>query len=280
MTTRDAVVLYQYTTETSVPAVGTGAPWPAGKLVVAPGNYFFDNNIAFDFTKEGCYAVWATDGTTYDAGNLIVFKTDVMLLMASLARVTGCGNADEGLTLAQQIDMARARAVWLRCGPTINLVKYWCGQFGIPCREVHFLTGNMPSTPGIDLTLDPHSGDVVDTGHVLIEVQVNGKWVLADVATDAAYKDAAGNWLSMGAVVAAGVANCTTVNLADPDFEQDNYSSAFSPGAYANITQPAREYRALAQGHLSDTGHPERGRQIYLLCAGRRHQHGGVGDFA
>jgi hypothetical protein len=143
--------------------------------------------------------------STYDAGNLIVFKTDVMLLMASLARVTGCGNADEALTIAQQIDMGRARAIWLRCGPTINLVKYWCGQFAIPCREVHFLTGNTPSTPGIDLTLDPHSGDVVDTGHVLIEVQVNGKWVLADVATDAAYKDAAGNWLSMGAVIAAGV---------------------------------------------------------------------------
>jgi hypothetical protein len=227
-------VLYRNTNLISVGSSPTGVAWPSGKLVIPPNSYLFDNGEYVNMTQEGYYTVFADNGATFDGGNLIVYQSDVMMLMASLARACGYGTSDEGLTTAQMVATARARALWLRCTPTINFVEYWCTQLGITWREVHFLTGNTTATPGLDTNLDPYN-DGLDVGHTLIEVQVNGQWVLADIATNAAYQDANGNWLSVAQVFAAGLANCVTINLADYDVEQQNYSGNFMPNTYANV---------------------------------------------
>jgi hypothetical protein len=229
------IVLYRGCVLSSVGAsTAPPLPWPAGKLIVPPGVYSFDNGENVDMTREGFYALWADNGATFDGGNLIVYQNDVLTLMSSLARVCGYGVSDEALTIPQQIAIARARVLWLRCGPTISFVEYWCLQFGIPFREVHFLTGNTLATPGLDPTLDPYN-DLIDNGHVLLEVRINNAWVLVDVATNAAFQDAAGNWLSAQQVIAAGLANCTTVSIADYDIEQQNWSGNFMPNTEANI---------------------------------------------
>lgn len=230
----DRVALYRMVALSAAPTVPIGSAWPSGKLVVSPGKYTFDNSVAFDCTQEGFYALWAADGSLFDGGNLIVYQSDVMMLMASLSRVCGYGTSDEAASITSQIATARARALWLRCGPTINFVEYWCKQFAIPFREVHFLTGNTIATPGLSTTFDPYD-DGVDVGHTLIEVMVNGKWVLVDIATNAAFQDASGNWLSVEQVIAAGVNNCVTVQLADYDIEQQAYSGGFMPNTYANV---------------------------------------------
>jgi hypothetical protein len=228
------VACYQNTNLISVGASTSGVAWPSGKLVVSPNNYLFDNGEYIDMTQEGFYAIWADNGATFDGGSLIVYQSDIMMLMASLARACGYGTSDESLTIAQQISAARVRALWLRCGPTISFVEYWCQQLGITYREVHCLTGNTLATPGLDPNLDPYD-DGIDVGHEMIEVLVAGQWVLVDVATNAAYKDATGAWLSTAAVFAAGVGNCVTVDLADYDIEQQNYSGNFMPNTYGNV---------------------------------------------
>lgn len=227
-------VLYQNTSLISIGGSPTGAAWPSGKLIVPPNSYLFDNGEYINMTREGFYAVWADNGATFDGGNVIVYQSDVMMLMASLSRVCGYGTSDESSTIAQQIATARARVLWLRCQPTINFVEYWCQQLGIAYREVHFLTGNTFATPGIDINLDPYD-DNLDVGHTLIEVKVAGQWVLVDVATNVAFQDGEGNWLSAGAVIASGADNCVTIQLADYDIEQQNWSGSFMPNTYANI---------------------------------------------
>ncbi|MGF6309479.1 hypothetical protein ABIB82_003923 [Bradyrhizobium sp. i1.8.4] len=228
------VALFQYMNRFSVGSKPRGSPWPSGQLVISPRAYLFDNGEYVDVTREGFYTLFTNSGTSFDAGNVIVYQSDVMLLMASLARACGYGISDESLTNVQRASVARARALWMRCGATVSFVEYWCQQLGITYRSVFFLTGNSASTPGIDVNLDVYD-DSFDVGHSLIEVSLGGQWVLVDVSTNVAFKDAAGNWLSLKSVVAAGMSNCVRVDLADYDIEQQNYSGNFMPGIYANI---------------------------------------------
>lgn len=258
----DRVCLYQKMAISSVPAVPSGVAWPSGKLVVPPGDYGYDYGQYFDCTKEGFYSFWSTNGASFDGGALIVYQSDVMTLMASLARACGYGVSDEGSSIAAQIATARQRALWLRCGPTISFVEYWCQQLGIPYREVHFLTGNTLATPGLDPTLDPYD-DNIDVGHELIEVKVNGNWVLVDVATNAAYQDSSGNWLSVSQVIASGVANCMTVALADPDYEQANWSPTYDPTTFANIRLRPQNIARWRQGIYQIPGFLDSDGNIY-----------------
>jgi len=86
--------LYQNTNLISIGSSPSGVAWPSGKLVVPPTSYLFDNGEYINMTQEGFYAVFTDNGSTFDGGSVIVFQSNVMLLMASLARACGCGTSD------------------------------------------------------------------------------------------------------------------------------------------------------------------------------------------
>jgi hypothetical protein len=118
------VVLYQNTNLISIQPAPAGTPsvaWPAGLLVIAPNNYQFDNGEVIPMLQEGFYALWADNGSSFDGGSVIVYQSNVMLLMASLPRACGYGTSDESLTTTQQIAVARVRPLWLRAVPACEL---------------------------------------------------------------------------------------------------------------------------------------------------------------
>jgi hypothetical protein len=261
MINADEAVRFQYMTEGSVAAVpyALAKPFPSGALLVAPGQYQYDNGIAFDLTEEGFYVLWSTAGSgsgqTYDGGMVIVENGDPMLLCASLARACGIGTQDEDLTFAQQVAQARTRAIFMRCGPTSTFAAQWFTSIGIPWREVHWLTALAAGAPGVDLNLDPYMTSPVDAGHICLEVQdlrnASGRWLFADINCDVAFQNPSGGWMSAAAIVAAGgptASGVKTIQIADTDIQQGVWTSSYNSTVYDNIKQRVGNATRWRQG--------------------------------
>lgn len=176
-----------------------------------PGIYVLD--------QQGIVGIMAADKTSpwgdyTNAGYRIVTKADgtmdTMVFMEAMSYISVFGERDESKSQATLLNTAKERPVEMRCGPTTAFVRGCAATVGIETRRVHFLNVTEPN--------------YFDDGHVACEAKINGIWKLFDVPTDAAFKDTAGNLLSLAEVISVGVLNTEVVSLAQSRCAASDYS--------------------------------------------------------
>lgn len=224
----------------------TGGGSLGSTLFITPRTFTYNTYAGpgiFNLADEGLYGVLAYDpaygtppGVYADGGYRIVTKSDgtmpLLPFMEAMAAICIYGNTDNGLSVSSMQGIAKSRKLEMQCGDTINFVLGCAAQVGITARMVRLLTADTPNN--------------ADDGHVLCEAQdVNGYWVLFDVAGDCCFQDGSGNFLSLAEVIDAGVANCTLVPLAESSAGNAPYSSSrMAARVYYEIALATPEKRA------------------------------------
>jgi len=200
-------------------ASGAGALGPS-LFTSAPGFTYnaYAGPAYFPLGQQGLVAFAAIDpvspyGAYNDGGYRVVTKPDgsmdVLPFMEAMASLCSYGTADEALTQAQLLDLAKYRPVEMRCGLTTAFVRGCAPGVGVSTRRVHMLNVTKPNG--------------FDDGHVALEAVVGGKWVLFDIPNDVAWTDEAGTLLSLADVVRASPANSTIRPLAQPRVGRSTY---------------------------------------------------------
>jgi hypothetical protein len=201
--------------EPIAPVAGPGVALGTG-LFVTPRTFnynTYEGPGAFQIATQGLHALLAHDAsppwvTPYaDGGHRIVTKADgtmdALPFFQAMAALTIYGAADEGLTHNQRTTTARSRPLVMRCGPVTEFVMTCAAAVGIQTRRVHMLNVT--------------ANNNFDDGHVACEAMIGGKWRLFDVPCDTAFAGPDGELLSLAEVIAAGVARCTPVKLAESE---------------------------------------------------------------
>jgi hypothetical protein len=124
------------------------------KLVIDPG-YYIVNGQPYDMTKEGVYR--------FDGQQRIVYKDSLETLMSSLAWIMRHGSTDNGLSPAKSVEVAKTRNLVRTCGYQSWTASYVLKSLGYTARPVALVNKD-------------YNGS-----HILVEVQVNGKWELWDL---------------------------------------------------------------------------------------------------
>lgn len=159
------------TNDFPVSVVGSGSAMPSG-MVWAPGNYLIDG-VYYDCTAPGLYEFW--NEATNVTRKRIVWGTDTHALMSAMSWVTCNGRGEENMAIGTKTFHAMTSHIRALCQRTCEWVKAMLDSPASlnQARIVRCLTSETPN-------------NLVD-GHVLIEVKVNGNWVLYDMAMGNTY---------------------------------------------------------------------------------------------
>jgi hypothetical protein len=130
-------------------------------LVIKPGTYSVDGQTYQ--LKEGLFRLFRPGRS---GEQRIVYQQDKKLLLESLTWIKSHGDINDDLFLEQLLSRAKTHKLVITCGTTSKLFKSILKDVGIESRIV--------ST----VTLEKLNG--YDNGHTMLEVNVDGKWVLYD----------------------------------------------------------------------------------------------------
>jgi len=208
------VIAKRFPGSIEVPTVSAAIPLP-GSLVIPPGVYTYGGET-LNMTVEGAYNLW---NVAVDRQNKIVYGSDIATLVTSLSWLTAIGTDDDGRTVADNINNATYFKPHLLCTPTVKLVREILTQQGVTSRIVHCLTGETPTN--------------YYDGHVMIEVMIDGLWVLFDPASG---HDFFGNSLHPAVPLLPGVLTRTTPKSIAPERIA---SSGFDPEVWVESTLTA-----------------------------------------
>jgi len=168
---------------------------------------------------QGLVGMMAADanspwGNYSNAGYRIFTKPDgtmdVLPFMEAMSALSVYGEADEGKTQAQLLEIAKTRPIETRCGFNTAFVRGCAPTVGITTRQVHLMNVTSPN----------YFAD----GHVLLEAKEDGKWKVFDTPNKLAFEDASGELLSLADVIQAGVENCTRRKLSQPRVGRTEYT--------------------------------------------------------
>lgn len=160
-----------------VPPQTQAAPVIPQPLLIPAGVYSL-NGLAYDMSAPGLYRL----GTFASAGHRIVYDLANPHAMAvACAGIVVHGTADEGLSDANRVNLARSGWLRMRCGHVDNFVRARLSQINAQSRSVSVLTMQEPTG--------------ADDGHVMTEVKVAGNWRLYDTSNDRAFKSPYGEYL-------------------------------------------------------------------------------------
>ena len=172
----------------------------------------------YDCQDQGLLALYAHDpnspwGFYQNGGYRIVTKSDGTMdaqpFYEAMAAICSFGTADEGLSHANRVAMAKARPLEMRCGHVTNFSRTLASQVGRTTRRVHLLNVT--------------NQNFFDDGHVAMEDQINGEWKYFDVPNDLIFKDAQGAQLSIADIIEAGVETCADALLAQHRVGRHDY---------------------------------------------------------
>lgn len=150
----------------------------APQLVFPPG-FYSHNGLVYDLTRPGHYVFL---NPMVNTTRMTVAAGDPVALLSAAAWLTTFGDNDErqaGESVAAFVSRVSAKArtskLKLLCGNTIEFtIGALLAGSGVSHRTVRFLTMEAPN-------------NYVD-GHIAVEVQIGGQWVLADVSLNAMFR--------------------------------------------------------------------------------------------
>jgi hypothetical protein len=143
------------------PASDPAEPLPE-TLVVAPGEYSVMGQ-EYSLHAEGLYRFLHP---MVENRQCIVFEKDVIALMSAVGWLATHGYRDNGKSFEEVEEIARRGKIVLTCGDCSRFATQLLGALKIPIRTVQVRT------------LQECNG--YNDGHVLTEVQLEGKWVVYD----------------------------------------------------------------------------------------------------
>lgn len=139
-------------------------------LIIKPGNYrVFETT--YEVQKEGLYRFLLPSKTNEQR---IVFSSDIPALMSAISWIYSHGTRDNGLNFEVLSRKAQKEKLVATCGGISNFIQKTLSQKGIESRIV------------IGLTQKPYNG--YDDSHVMVEVKVDGRWLLYDLDNNANFK--------------------------------------------------------------------------------------------
>lgn len=134
------------------------------KLVIPPGIYQVHGKT-YALKREGLYR-FLFPGRN-DNQQRIVYRNNVMALLSAIAWLQTHGNRDKGKDFQKLKQQALTEKLILTCGSICDFACRLLAELGVPCRRVCVLT------------LQKFNG--YDDSHALIEVRIQGRWVLVDL---------------------------------------------------------------------------------------------------
>lgn len=211
--------------EEVLPQASGGGPLGSGLFITkraftyntyaGPGVYNLDRQGLVSLVASDSTPPWG-GGAYADGGFRIVTDADGTMDPITFHEAMGAlcsyGTADEGLSPAQLMAIARARPVEMRCGLTTAFVRTCADSVGVQTRQVHLL--NVTANNGFD------------DGHVAHEAKFAGRWVYFDLPNDLAWTDCNGELLSLAEVIAERPSTLTLRKLAQPRVGRSTYPSA------------------------------------------------------
>lgn len=140
--------------------VGIALP---SSLVISPGLYKI-NGSTYDMLNDGLYRFF--DYSTLLTTHRIVYSTNPLAILSSTMWLTTQSYADNSLTYSQMTERAKTDKLRIACGNSVLWTKTLLDAEGIPSRMVNGIT--------------TEAWNYVNDGHAMLEVFLNGKWVLFD----------------------------------------------------------------------------------------------------
>jgi hypothetical protein len=144
-------------------AAGKVKPLPAA-LVVKPGRYRVGAR-RYDMRRQGFYSIGRKQR--------IVYRDRLPALMSGLSWAMRSDGADDGIGKAAAAEELAKRPLGLICGNQIDVAQYVLAQQGIRSRHVGTLSKALAQQAA--------PGQLPGLDHVMLEVQVRGRWQLWDV---------------------------------------------------------------------------------------------------
>lgn len=132
-------------------------------LIIEPGNYNH-NGVEYILDLEGLYVLSDAFGNT---ANRIVFESDVMALLSAISWIHLHGSSDDRSNQSKLERAVKTRSLRMTCGYISHFTHNILKRYGIKSRIV------------AGLTLD--EWNETSNGHTLLEVWMNGRWVLIDI---------------------------------------------------------------------------------------------------
>ncbi len=143
------------------------------KHLIFPKGFYTFHGIRYDLTREGLHRI--LDVANHDSLQLIIYENDVPTLLSSFAWSVKHGNRDDRKPFKSLVKLQRQGNLSMTCGPVSNYVHTHLRRVGIRSRLIHFNRGR--------------NFNSYDNGHILLEVKIDGKWVLADIDNNMLFLD-------------------------------------------------------------------------------------------
>jgi hypothetical protein len=152
-------------TPLGVQAVNDGAAMPSG-LFIMPGRYKAYGQT-YDMTAPGLYRFFNyTDLTTIQR---VVYSTsDPVPVISAMQWIFTQSYVENSLTNMQLTNIAKSDKLRISCGKAVAYMTWLMPQFGYPARYAGAIT--------------QEEWNYVNDGHAMVEIFMNGKWVLFDLA--------------------------------------------------------------------------------------------------
>lgn len=210
----------------SIPVAPAPATLPV-PLVIPPGVYTI-GSASYDVRAiEGLIKVIIGPGQTV---NRVVFQSDPYALISGLCWLCTHGDEEERGASEPQANWitrmgstAKVQKLRLRCGPTVEMVRWFCEYYGLQTRTVRWLTMQDP-------TGQDWAG--VDEGHVTMEVKIGGVWRNFDPDMGAFYTDGTGSHVEARALPAIFADDSFVIERLDADA---SYASELSEAGEVDL---------------------------------------------
>lgn len=152
-------------TPLDIQAVNDGATMPSG-LFILPGRYKAYGQT-YDMTAPGLYRFFNyTDLTTIQ--RVVYSQTDPLPVISAMQWIFTQAYTDNNLTNDQLTNIAKYDKLRISCGKAVAYMTWLMPQFGYQARYAGAIT--------------QQSWNNVNDGHAMVEIFINGKWVLFDLA--------------------------------------------------------------------------------------------------
>jgi len=149
------------------------------RLIFPKGIYTF-HGIRYDLTQEGLHRI--LDVANHDSLQLIIYENDVPTLLSAFAWSVKHGNKDDRKPFKSLVKLQRQGNLSMTCGPVSNYIHTHLRRLGIASRLIHFNRSRHFNS--------------YDNGHILLEVKIDGKWVLTDIDNNMLFLDAKQGFLN------------------------------------------------------------------------------------
>lgn len=153
-----------------IQSLNDGATMPSG-LFILPGRYKAYGQT-YDMTAPGLYRFFNyTDLTTIQ--RVVYSQTNPLPVISAMQWIFTQSYTDNLLTNTQLTNVAKYDKLRISCGKAVAYMTWLMPQFGYPARYAGAITHKQ--------------WNYVNDGHAMVEIYMDGKWVLFDLAFNARF---------------------------------------------------------------------------------------------